>query len=491
MSGASGENTGAGRVGPLRLLTDERLARRAANGDRRAFEAIYARYHQDLYRFCLVMVSRPQDAQDALQNTMVKVLRALPGEKRVIQLKPWLYRIARNEAMEMLRRRRDGVELEEVEQPAPAAEVAQTAEARERLRRLMADLEQLPERQRAVLVMRELGDLGFEQIGKAFETSAAVARQTLYEARASLRQMEAGREMSCDQVQRELSDADGRVTRRREVRAHLRSCADCRAFRDAIKERRGELAAIAPLPLAASAGILHGVLGGGAAGGGAAAGGGVGGAIGAGAGKVAAASIVTKSVATVAVVAAVGVTAADRSGVIDVPIGGDGASPGATRPSAPAAHSLSKAGAKGSRRSPGSGQVADRHGARAGGGSKALDATDGQGSAAAKTGTGASDNGSRPSHTASNRRHGGGHSRSSGHGRRSGLPTASQHGQQTAGAHKSPNGNTAPGPGADHAAPSHDPPVHSAATPKQESSPTSPSEPATGESGTSRPNGVG
>jgi RNA polymerase sigma factor (sigma-70 family) len=92
-------------------VADDQLARQATQGDRRAFEAIYQRHHRDLYRFCLAMVGNPQDAQDALQNTMVKVLRALPGEKRHIQLRPWLYRIARNEAVEMVRRRRDSAEL--------------------------------------------------------------------------------------------------------------------------------------------------------------------------------------------------------------------------------------------------------------------------------------------------------------------------------------------------------------------------------------------
>jgi RNA polymerase sigma factor (sigma-70 family) len=291
------------------MSSDERLAARAAKGDRRAFEQIYDRYHQDLYRFCLAMVSNPQDAQDALQNTMLKVLRGLPGEEREIKLKPWLYRIARNEAVEILRRRRDSVELEP--QQIPVAAVTETAETRDRLRTLLADLEQLPERQRAALVLRELSGLDFDQIGASFDTSAAVARQTLYEARLSLRQLEAGREMSCDEVMRELSDADGRVTRRREIRAHLRSCPDCRAFRDEISRRHEDLAALAPLPVAASAGLLHGVLGAKAS---AAAG-------------AAASSVLAKSAATVAVVAAIGVSA-DRSGVVDVSLpGGDGGSP--------------------------------------------------------------------------------------------------------------------------------------------------------------------
>ena len=62
---ASGPAPGAGVLG---LLSDERLARRAADGDERAVAAIFSRYHQRLYRFCLAIVGNPEDAQDALQN---------------------------------------------------------------------------------------------------------------------------------------------------------------------------------------------------------------------------------------------------------------------------------------------------------------------------------------------------------------------------------------------------------------------------------------
>ena len=63
-------------------VTTDRLAREASRGDERALEQIYSEYHQPLYRYCLAIVGNPQDAQDALQNTMVKVLRSLPGEER-------------------------------------------------------------------------------------------------------------------------------------------------------------------------------------------------------------------------------------------------------------------------------------------------------------------------------------------------------------------------------------------------------------------------
>jgi len=314
-------------------MKDERLARRAADGDPRAFAAIYRRYHQDLYRFCLTIVRDPQDAQDALQNTMVKALRALPGETRSIRLRPWLYRVAHNEAIEILRRRREGEELDP-ELAVAAGEPSEEAATRERLRHLLDDLGELPERQRSALVMRELGGLGFGEISAALETSEGAARQAVYEARLGLRQMEAGREMRCKDVMWDLSLADGRVGRRREIQAHLRSCAECRAFRDEIAKRRDDFAALAPLPLAVSAGLLQGVIGSGAAGsaGAGAASGSLAGAAAIGAGK----SAALKAAATVAVVA-VGVTAADRSGLVEVPLPSDngGAQSAAPLPGSP------------------------------------------------------------------------------------------------------------------------------------------------------------
>jgi RNA polymerase sigma factor (sigma-70 family) len=335
-----------------RLLSDERLTQRAVGGDERAFAAIFRRYHQSLFRFSLAIVGNPDDASEALQNTMIKVLRALPGEQRKIDLKPWLYRIAHNESIDLLRRRRETRQLD-VEQVAPGYGLAEDAAARERLRRLITDLKDLPERQREVLVMRELAGLDFEEIGTALGTSGAVARQTLYEARQSLRQMEEGREMSCAAVTRALSDGDGRVTRRRDVRAHLRSCARCHAFGEEIKSRQRDLAALSPLPAVAAAGMLQGLVGGSSAAGS----GGLAATLGGGAAKTIGASAAAKGVATVAVVAAIGVTAADRSGVIHLGLPGEQTTKGAEPASgSPAASPAPPAGgSKGNAKSAGAG----------------------------------------------------------------------------------------------------------------------------------------
>jgi RNA polymerase sigma factor (sigma-70 family) len=304
-------------VSPIAI---DALAREASGGDQRALSKIFREFHQPLYRYCLTILGNRQDAEDALQETMVKVLRALPGEEREIALKPWLYRIAHNESIDLLRRRRASVSLEEGE-PAPGEGLAEQVETRGRLRQLIVDLGALPERQRGALLMREAAGLDFEEIATALGTSPAVARQTLYEARLGLRQMDAGRDMDCTAVTKALSDGDRRVRRRRDIRAHLRDCADCRQFAEEIDTRRGDLAAISPLPAVAATALLHGVLGGGAGAGAATTGGGgaagaSGGLVGGTAAKSLGTATLLKGAAAVAVVAALGVGAADRGSLI-------------------------------------------------------------------------------------------------------------------------------------------------------------------------------
>jgi RNA polymerase sigma factor (sigma-70 family) len=278
---------------------------------------IFDAYHQQLYRYCLAILGDRQDAEDALQETMVKVVRALPGEQREMALKPWLYRIAHNESIDLVRRRRRNVPLEE-NQPAAGEALADQVETRRRLRQLIADVGVLPERQRGALLMRETGGLEFEEIAAALGTTPAVARQTLYEARLGLREMDAGRAMECADVTKAISDGDGRVRRRRDIRAHLRGCEDCRRFTEEIDSRRTAFAAISPLPTVAVAAMLRGLGGGGAAVGAAGAGGtGSGlGAAGAGAAKSIGTATILKGAATLGAVVAIGVGGADLGGVI-------------------------------------------------------------------------------------------------------------------------------------------------------------------------------
>jgi RNA polymerase sigma factor (sigma-70 family) len=471
-------------VSPIAI---DALAREASGGDERALSKIFREFHQPLYRYCLAILGNRQDAEDALQETMIKVLRALPGEKREIALKPWLYRIAHNESIDLLRRRRPSVSLEENE-PALGEGLAEQVETRRRLRQLIVDLGALPERQRGALLMREAGGLDFEEIGAALETSSAVARQTLYEARLGLRQMDAGRDMDCTAVTKVLSDGDRRVRRRRDIRAHLRDCAGCRQFAEEIDSRRGDLAAISPLPAVAAAALLHGVLGGGAGAGAAAAGGtgaagasgGFGGLLGGTAAKSVGTATLLKGAAAVAVVAAIGAGAADRDGLIHIgshdpaPAVQSGAGNGgksssdATPPpaAAPGVDSASGPSAQpGSQSSTGTARAA----------SPAIDHAVAKGSEAAphspSAGLRAGEAGSAsPGKSGVEHPHGRGHVKQ--------TPAAASHGQETAAGNRS---EKAPGSGSPDASESGGPksagsphPVH----PTHPSHPTHPAEPA-------------
>jgi RNA polymerase sigma factor (sigma-70 family) len=231
------------------------LTRSAGGGDAAAFSVVYERHHQALYRYCRSILRHDQDAQDALQSTMTRAFAALQDEPRDFELRPWLFGIAHNEAISLLRRRRPVDELDDL--ATRDAPVDEQVSLRADLQRLHQDLGALPERQRATLVLRELSGLSHTEIAQVLGITASSVKQSIYEARTGLLHAREGHEMHCDDVRRALSDGDGRVLRGTRMRAHLRSCSACRRFEQELVQRPRELAMLAPpLPIAAGTALL-------------------------------------------------------------------------------------------------------------------------------------------------------------------------------------------------------------------------------------------
>ena len=255
------------RVIPWARLGDEALAGRAAGGNNAAFSALYERYYGPLLGYTRSILRDAEDARDATQNALESAFRALPGRDKTRPLRPWLYKIAHNEAITIMRRRRPQTELApELEPTVPGPEV--DAEQRGRLEQLVDDLQSLPERQRGALVMRELNGLSYEEIGAALGLSNEAARRAVFDARSALHAAADGRATACVSVRHSISDGDRRSLRARGIRAHLRSCDDCASFQRSIGARRADLHALAPwMSGAAVVGALG--LGAGGAGGGA------------------------------------------------------------------------------------------------------------------------------------------------------------------------------------------------------------------------------
>jgi RNA polymerase sigma factor (sigma-70 family) len=251
----------------LRILKDEKLAAMVAAGGDDAFATLYQRHHQAIYRYCRSLVREESDARDALQNAMLAALASLRARPIEGAFKPWLFRIAHNESISIIRRR--GREAPS-EAPAALAAVSDDPETREKLRVLVSDLNALPDRQRGAIVMRELSGLSYAEIGAALGTSAAAGKQLVYEARSAMHELREGHEMSCELVRERISARDRRLLRGRKVRAHLRGCQPCQDFAEAIRDRRPAFALLAPplSPLIAAA-VLQDVFAGGSTGAGA------------------------------------------------------------------------------------------------------------------------------------------------------------------------------------------------------------------------------
>src|SRR3954453_6018204 len=172
-------------MGPaLRAQPDRRLVDLVRDGYDAAFEEIVRRYRRPLDRVAAAIVGGR--SEDITQDAFSKALLALRGCESEIELRPWLYRIVRNTALNDLRGRAPAAaELSETLPGGRSA--AAEVEAREELRDLMDRLQGLPEPQRAALVMRELEGLSHEEIAAALGVSGGAARQVIYRARAALR----------------------------------------------------------------------------------------------------------------------------------------------------------------------------------------------------------------------------------------------------------------------------------------------------------------
>jgi len=172
-------------IGPaLRTQPDRRLVTLVREGYEHAFEEIVRRYGKPLTRYAAAIVGGR--AEDVTQDAFSKALLALRRDGNEIELRPWLFRIVRNTALNDLRDSPPSAEaLAEV--IASGANPAEELERRDELADLMRRLQSLPEAQRAAIVMRELEGLSHEEIASALGLSDGGARQAIYRARRSLR----------------------------------------------------------------------------------------------------------------------------------------------------------------------------------------------------------------------------------------------------------------------------------------------------------------
>jgi RNA polymerase sigma factor (sigma-70 family) len=253
----------------LKLQGDEHLIAMARAGNPGAFEAIVDRYQGRLLGFCRQMLGSTEDAEDVLQEVFVNAYRAMLADERDINLRPWLYRIARNRCLNHLRK--PTADAQESMDMVPTVEAASTAEKvhnREEFRQLLTDVSKLPETQRSALLLREMDAMSYEEIAQAMETSVPSVKSLLVRARISLAEASQARQLTCGEVRIDLAEAaEGLRKLSGPVRRHVRDCEECGDFRSQLRSNDKVLAALVPVaPLIALKGFIASKLGLGGAG---------------------------------------------------------------------------------------------------------------------------------------------------------------------------------------------------------------------------------
>lgn len=169
------------------------------SGDRDEFARLVDAYSGPVYRLGLRMLGREQDAEDVLQNTFVKILQHIKGFEERSSLSTWIYRIASNEALMMLRKMRPEVNLDDpgangdedfmpvqfVDWGSLPEEILESREAKDYLEMAIKDL---PEPMRVVFILRDVEGLSIKETSEALNLTETNVKTRLLRARLNLRE---------------------------------------------------------------------------------------------------------------------------------------------------------------------------------------------------------------------------------------------------------------------------------------------------------------
>jgi RNA polymerase sigma factor (sigma-70 family) len=174
---------------PLTIVADDDLVARFRSGDDAPFDEIHRRYRSQLLAFARRMLhGTGHDAEDVVQDAFIRAYRGLRVTDRAMALRPWLYMIVRNRALDELRLppRAGSYDDEFALNAVPTADAAQCAQERDEMRQLVAEIGRLPERQRMALVLREFDGCSHVETARRLQTTVPATKSLIIRARSNL-----------------------------------------------------------------------------------------------------------------------------------------------------------------------------------------------------------------------------------------------------------------------------------------------------------------
>lgn len=171
---------------------DRSLIQAFQAGDDFAFVSIYNRHKSAVYTFCVKMLLDKEAAQDVLQETFLRVYENRNRLLNAGSFRAWLFTIARNQCLNVLRRERRRVPLDPEDESMVAFEEASSSmlETSEQIDRVNEFLSRLKDEYREVLVLREYQNLSYEEIAAITRSTLSAVKSRLFKARRRLAAMQ-------------------------------------------------------------------------------------------------------------------------------------------------------------------------------------------------------------------------------------------------------------------------------------------------------------
>ena len=178
---------------------EERLVEKAINGDARAFEILMEKHEARMYAVALRMCGNREDAQDCLQDAMIRIYKALPTFKGQSSFSTWAYRITMNTCLDDLRRKktRQASSLDAMLDlgwsPADEENTPERSYGEKEVRReLSKAIQSLPEDMRAAVVLRDVQGFSYEEIASMLNINIGTIKSRISRGREKLREILSG-----------------------------------------------------------------------------------------------------------------------------------------------------------------------------------------------------------------------------------------------------------------------------------------------------------
>jgi len=237
--------------------SDQRLVQSAIRGNRKAFRELFERYFQALYNYALTLTRNPAQAEDITQEAFIRAHTNLSKLGPPWNFHAWIFRTARNYFIDQIRRERETDPLEDERQvistgPSPEKETF----SREVSVRVHSTLDRLPDRQREILMLRELQGFSYSEIGRIMDLSDSNVKVSLHRARAAFQESYGisllledpqGDCLEAGELLDSLHDGEDLLDRELFVKEHLKVCEACQKRRDLLIKQTTILGAFIPV----------------------------------------------------------------------------------------------------------------------------------------------------------------------------------------------------------------------------------------------------